>query len=576
MKTRQLALLASLALLAAAPAQQKADPFRFVPADAQVVVRIAAPARWQQQFAETKIAKLLAGEAFAPWIARLQEALDDALASAGAKGAIDADHVKRFVKDYRGDIVFALLFDPEELAASMNADDPPAFTVVHVLTADPGFDLASMGATIAKAAEEQGEPMRDLVVGEHRLRAVDLDDGIAATAPFLIDGHLVTLVGKGLDDNAARVLAAGGRMQPAGGEASFWAHVELRPLMQALQQVLAAESADASDKVDRVLLDSGLMAVESATMSIAASGHQTLIEGSLAIGAENRGLFDAFPRSQDAVELLRWLPPDADAFAAFPLDVGVLYDVVAKGWKSMGEDVPIRFDDAIAKVTEFLRVRIKEDLIDHLGVGMLQLQDVDDAMDFDSMMEAIEDNPLGASSNSCYVIALRDGRAFAASLETALRARGLHAARKSEDYQSTKIHRLRIAGIVELEYAITDSLLLVAAGHGESPGKLLRGVLDTAAAGGTAELPKECAATIAALPKGWVGVGATPLARTLSGLGSMIKWLEAMGGSLTDSEADTFLKMLGDLAPEIERFGLGTLVQGTWVEPRRLTMRMVW
>ena len=65
-------------LLCALPAQDK-SPFRFVPADANFVVRISSPAKWQQQFAKAQITKLFQSQTLAPMVGMMQEGYAQAI-----------------------------------------------------------------------------------------------------------------------------------------------------------------------------------------------------------------------------------------------------------------------------------------------------------------------------------------------------------------------------------------------------------------------------------------------------------------------------------------------------------------
>ena len=275
------ALFTSFVLLATAPAQtaaqQKADPFRFVPADAQIVMRIGAPARWQQHFAGTKVAKLLASEAFAPWLEKFHKGFDEGLEHARTKGKLDIDVVQQFLKDYRGELVLALHFDLESVKDAIANEKPPKFWCSVDLTPDASFDLATLAATLTKGIEEdQGTKLRDVAVGEHRLRGHD-SDGVTVTVPALLDGHLVMLVSNDLETSGTRVLGTGDRMAAAGDGTALWAHVDLHAVMPLLVDAIADRASEAGAPVDvkPVLRDIGLLALESLSTSIRANGDRT-------------------------------------------------------------------------------------------------------------------------------------------------------------------------------------------------------------------------------------------------------------------------------------------------------------
>jgi hypothetical protein len=575
MKTSSV-LFASLVLLAAVSAQEKTS-FRFVPADAQVVFRLDAPARWQARFADTKVARLLASEAVAPWLAKGKAAFDEGMEAARAKGEVDVDAVQRFLADYRGEIVVAVHLDLDRLPAALENDEPVPFRGTIALTPDGTFDLAAFCAAMAKTLEQTESNVRDLVVGEHTFRVSEAENGFTGSLPAMVDGHCVFVFGNDLETSAARLLGAADRMAAPAADAPLWCHADVRGVMLWLQELARQGTAEDGMPIDGgdLVRELGLMAIESFSTSIAPDGDRVAWDFTIGTGVEHRGLLDVVATDGDAAKLLRWLPPGADSFSALAFDLGPLYSLVQRVWAAVGDDAPLSFDDAMAAFQEATKVRLKEDLLDHLGKGAMILQDVGAALDVEAMMEEVEDNPMGAALNACYVFSLRDGKAFGDAIETLLRARGLHAARKSEEYQGTKIHRLRLAGVIELEYAVTADLLLLAAGHGEAPGQSLRGVLDARAQGASEELGKISA--VAALPKGWVGLSVSPIARTLTSVRSMMTSLEQMG-ELPDPERRVLevMEWLGQFAGELERSGLGTLVSATYADARQLKMRILW
>jgi len=72
--SRFLSVLPLSLLLAALPAQTESasqSPFRLVPADANFVIRMAAPAKWKQSFGTTQIAKLFQAQTLSPMVAMM-------------------------------------------------------------------------------------------------------------------------------------------------------------------------------------------------------------------------------------------------------------------------------------------------------------------------------------------------------------------------------------------------------------------------------------------------------------------------------------------------------------------------
>ena len=212
------------------------------------------------------------------------------------------------------------------------------------------------------------------------------------------------------------------------------------------------------------------------------------------------------------------------------------------------------FEDIEEMFAESTKVRLGEDLIDNIGTEVLYLVDpnVEDDMEQDAITAMF--------SGTCYALSLRDGKAFGEALEKALRSRGLHAARKSEDYQGVKVYRLRIAGALELEYAVTDDMFLLAPGSVATSGAQLRAVLDTRA-NPEAGLPENVASRSDKVPAGWNGVGVTPLAQLLMEIGAIAQTLP--GGDMPP-EAMVALDMLGVIGKEMKQVGLDDAIQFTY------------
>ena len=159
------------------------------------------------------------------------------------------------------------------------------------------------------------------------------------------------------------------------------------------------------------------------------------------------------------------------------------------------------------------------------------------------------------------------------ALETALRSRGLHAARKTEEYQGTKLHRLSLAAAVELEYAVTDDLLLLALGKDEGPHTHLRAVLDAKKAGATAP-PESVTKRLRGLPEGFSGVGVSPVADTMLNLVAFARKMAA--GAPIPEETMAGFEMLSGLATEMKEAGVGTMVSATYVTKSGMRSVLRW
>lgn len=568
--------LASASLL---PAQDKGSPFRFVPADVDGVLRIAAPAKWKQQFAKTQVSKLFSGTTLGPMTAAMGKQMDQSMAQLRESGEFDADLLESLWANYQGDIVLAASVDFAGLPAAMQEDGIPSFGLVIALTPDGTYDFGKLAAEMQKRIEDSADsPLRDLQIGEHRFRCSQNEDESApdATLPTVVAGHLLMLVSDDLEKFGAKVLGESARFAAASSDGAMFAHMELGPLMKAITE-LAGDFADAPVDVEPILQALGMNSLDTFTMSFGADGKHVAGHFDMQLKDGDKGLMSMFLGGEGAPKMLRAVPANAETFSVGPMNLGTLYTTVAKVWTAMGDQVPMSWEDAQTAFAEEMKVRLKEDLIDHLGGEWLTVQDL--AAGLAGAIEEDEENPLAAFEGSCFGIQLRDGKAFGESLEKMLRARGLHASRKTEDYQGMKLHRLRLAGVAELEYAVADDMLLVSLGNGEASRQSMRSVLDAranpAAAG---ELPAAVKDHLGALPGGWSGLSAMSMSAWCTGMASAFDTAFAAAGGMGEAppELEMILGTMKGIGGELERFGLKTIISTTYTKANGVVARFRW
>lgn len=569
-------LLSTVALCTALLAQDKVSPDRFVPKDSCLVLRFGAPATWQQQFATTQIAKLLQSQALAPLVEGTSKGVSEVLGKIREEGKVDADLVKGLLEDYRGSMVFSLQLDFEDLQAAMEEDRPPHMTAVIALTPDGAFDLGALAQTLQKAAESaENAKVTDLKVDDHLLRVAQQTQ-MQMSLPAMIDGHLVVLFGDDLEKTAAKAIATEGRHEHAGGDAPMFCHVQLGKLVAAITKIATQQMEMTGNElpfaVDQMVADLGFACLETFEMQLGAEDKRLATSVSLTMNGGDRGLFGSMFVAQGQPKLLRYVPPAAEDFGVGGIDLGALYGTIAKVWTSLADVVPMSLGDAEAAFTEATKVRLKEDLLDHLGTELLTIGDVEAQMAAAGNMSDDQD-PSEMMSGYLFGVSLRSGKAFGDALEKALRSRGLHAGRKTEEYQGTKVHRLKVAGVLDLEYAVTDDLLLLALGSHESAHRDLRAVLDLRASGAT-EPGEAIQKRLADLPEGWNGLSVTPVASLIGGVRQMFTMLETTA-ELPEAAAG-ILQMLEGAAGELPRLGLQEMVGTTHTTARSWTSRMRW
>ncbi len=571
-------LLSVLSLCAALAAQEPVSPFRFVPADSCLVVRVGAPARWKEHFKKTQVAKLFSAQTLAPLVQQAAAAIDAGMEKARSSGKMDVDVLQRFFADYKGEMVMSLQIDFAALPAAIESGDGPPISAVIALAPDGSFDLAALATAIEKSIEaEIGDrhPITDLVVGEHRLRASINKDGMPTTLPAMIDGHFVMVMSHDLDQNAARLLGTADRFTGKIDGRPLFVHAKLEQAMEALMKAVAArmDAQGAPFDVVQMLRSIGLGSLHAVELALGAEDKHVVGELDLTLGDGERGLLGMAMFEQGSPKLLRCVPASAESFSVRALDLGAAFRTIATIWGAMGDAVPMTFDQVQTAFTEATKVRLKEDLVDHLGTELLMVGDVETPSDA-SASEDLEQNPAAAMfRGSCFGISLRDGKAFGESLEKVIRSRGLHAGRKSEDYLDSKIHRLRLAAVVELEYVVTDDLLLLVIGNDESSRRNLRAVLD-ARARKDATLPAAVQTHLAAMPAGWSSVTLTPMAQTMRSLSTAFTALQQVADA--PEGLSMVIQVMQGLAGDMKRLGIENMVGATYTTARSYVSRFRW
>jgi hypothetical protein len=576
MKSRVLTLLAFCTALAA---QDRPAADRFVPKDSCLVVRVGAPAVWQQRFAKTQLAKLLQGPTMAPLMTQLDKALDGALDEVRGSGTFDADLLQKLRTDYRGEIVASLQVDFDDLGAAMEENRPPRMSAVIALAPDGSSDLGALGTALCKLIEEMGteaqRDLRDVTIGEHKLRAA-FNPGAQVTLPAMIDDHLVMVVATDLEAMGQKLLGADERAGTAvAGSSPLHLHADLRAGGQALLKVLEQQMTDSGAPFDggQVLRDTGLMSLHALSMTIDAEDSHLVATTDMTVDRENLGVFGLLMVDRGRPKLMRYVPPAAESWSTSGIDVGALLTTVAKIWGGLGEVAPMSYDDAMAAFTEAMKVRLREDLIDHIGNDLLIVSDV--GAQVEAIAEDDEENPFAALGGMCFAVSLKDGKKFGEALETALRARGLHAARKSEEYQGTKVHALRLAGAVELEYAVTDDLLLLVPGAGEASRQYLRGVLDARAAGGH-ELSEDLQKRLEGVREGWNGITVTPVDAMLEMIADTFGALRDLDPSGAPFDVDMVIDVCNGAVKDLRQLGLHTMIGVNYLNGPVWQGRMRW
>lgn len=569
-------LLSSLGTALVAQEKATVSPNRFVPKDARFVMRLDAPQMWRQKFAETKLVALFASESMTPIFGDMQKGFREGMEAAKQEGNVPPELLESLWSDYTGQFVFAARFDTKAMYEAGQGDGPPNMQMIISMAGDGKLDLNTLAETSAKMAEEEQTDLADVKIGDHHFR-LNSDGEMAATLPQILDGHLVALFGTNLETEGQALLNPTDRSETVVDSSSLSLNMDLRWLQEAMtlgaQQAMDGNAMPFEpEDLFRVL---GLGCLESMSVKLGADGKHVFLETNLITNDQEQGLFGALMSNQGEPKLTRFLPPNTEGFSAHALDLSVLRSTAEKFWTLLGDEVPMTFADMEQNFAEQTKVRLHEDLLAHVGTEMMTIGDARAMFDAiaDSAANQEQPDPNQILSGYCFVLALKNGKAFGESLDKLIRSAGLHAGRKSEDYRGTKVSTLKVAGLLSIEYAVTDEMLLFVLGKGDAGRQLLRGALDARADGSTV-MPESLAAKLASLPEGRSAVGLVPMAGLLRSFAKLGAAVNAAQGNSEDGEKAV---QLFDLtSAELQRLGIGEMAFASYTGKKGLRTRYIW
>ena len=117
---------------------------------------------------------------------------------------------------------------------------------------------------------------------------------------------------------------------------------------------------------------------------------------------------------------------------------------------------------------EKMGIRLFEDLLDHLGTDYMSVEHAgvpdDDEEEVDDRFARLQLQ----YEDSCHVVSLRDGAAFAKSFDRVIRKLALHTGRKRNEYKGQRVYSLKnpLFGGLVFHYAVHPECFLVGIGKG--------------------------------------------------------------------------------------------------------------
>jgi hypothetical protein len=297
-------------------------------------------------------------------------------------------------------------------------------------------------------------------------------------------------------------------------------------------------------------------------------------------------LFDVvLPARRTNPKLLSYLPPQAKNWNIGVFDVGALQSLYGRAFEQFGELIPQSREEFEGLFTQYTKLRLHEDLLALIGGEYLRIEDFlamsEPDTDADPSIESV-DEKIGYG---CFVVQVKDGKAMAQNLEKALRSRGLHAGRKTEEYGDTKIYRLSLLGSMPIEYAFAGDVFVLGLGRGESTQRNVRSVLDMVAMRAkeeaAAELPAALQTRMQGWPADWCTIDVGGMGEILDGfvgtMDGLMPMLEQAG--LEPEDLGIWfhcVEFARKLRPALARHGAEVSVTTGYSGPREYTMRSRW
>lgn len=594
-------VLAAAFATIALPAQERAvaDPFALVPADCQLVLHAQGPAAFVEQLAGTGLSKVFGGDTLAPVWKQFGDELD-AMEREAPEAWRGLRPLLGTLAAQRGPVVLAVHLQMDDLVATLAADEPPAFVAALVLGGEAAGDLPQLAASIGDLLRraELGPVVEHTVAGEP-LAMLQLPFG-QLSMPVVRDGNLLMLFGTRLDRDAERFFTVPAdqrfSLSPELRQAAMALVLDVGAAFDSLQgQLGELEGAgDEAEVLAKVLPMFELPALRRLSWRLFADGTYVGQEAVVGLTGPLRGLWKVLmpPRGAPAA-VLQYLPAAATTFATTSFDPRAFHDLYVRIFDGLGDTVPMSRAAFEELLLDKLKLRLKEDVLDQFTGEMLRIDDLAAAaelVDEDDDLEARLDRLDTEYGDGCFVLPLRDGLGFAASLEKTVRSFGLHASRKSDEYAGTKVHRVVVLGSYLVEYAVTDKLLVVGFGGRDGTMRNLRSVLDAAAAQATgpstAPLPAVVQSRLEGLPDGWSDIDAASLADAVAGMLGYFAQIEALADeALADDDAELH-EVIADylpigealkrLRPALLRHGADVAVTVTYKTDGRLVLRSRW
>lgn len=497
--------LSSLASLAGGVAAQ--DLARFLPKDAQFTMVCDGPARIAERLAATNLGRLCADPEAAP-IRAIPGRVREMLVKLAEQESVPLDVASFFdrIAGYGGRMAIGARVD---LAATVEAK-APRFLVSFVVEPHESIDLEALAADMQRAVDESDAGTQALEFGPGFQAAID-ENGDGATVPRVVDGHLVMFAGSGLGTALARIFddheGLGVTLPPASAESMIWGRGDGELLRFFADMAELAEEDGNPGFGDPSMPPSAILraiferlALTEFEAGTAPFGEHLRSVGHILTDASVPNLLDILQPQEKSTPLIALVPALHPSWTSFRIDAAGLFDLICDV-AELGQ--PGLRGMLAESIQQELGLDLQKDLLDAFDGQLLMLDDSFANLEGLAAGEALDEMEEVKGLYS-FVIGLRDPAAFEKVLDGVLRARGLHAARKTVDYRNTKLRSMNVF-IAQLHYAFVPEGL--ALGLGEAGAENVRKIVDQSISRAEGQAPvqhgERVQKRLALLQSGW-------------------------------------------------------------------------
>lgn len=452
----------ALAALAAAPVAQDRV---VIPEGCILVAEMDGPARVAADFEETRLGELLAGPRLASLFAPMQMAIEVGIRQAEQQTGGELRDLYEQLLEYSGRTQLAV-----KLLSDVDFQGAPDIGVVFIMGPDEEIDVEEIAALVVENAElGMPDDLVDVDAAGSTFTCMVSPDGAGVTLPSIIGEDLVMIGGSPLDAAIEAFLDDTGEPFEIPTElaaTSMFARIDVSLVVDLIADAL--EQFGSGDAELEVMLDfldsSGARGARSLDVSLRAVEAHAVVEGDMRFTPGTGGMLRWYqPEQRGRLSLFDLVPRQANFWGVTSFRLDAMFEFFSGMMLSIEgmeeADLERQFEEATG-------VRLRDDLLAHIGDEVMYLLDVDQ---FEAMLE--DDAPDGV----CYGIGLRDAAAFATTVDQMVRHAGIETMFTTEDYRGFEVHVLE-EPTGSVRWVITDRVIL--AGIGDRGATQMRAVLD--------------------------------------------------------------------------------------------------